>query len=131
MGPVWCGGSSMLDTAGGPLPRQDVNLGRGERSIAWRRLHHLRDGQTVPSVFQERLRGDPSSRETRQVRGSLVGERTVAMASDDARIPEQLFEHDEILPSVGIPSHSNSNDVVKSGMNLSICLGFAAPWPHL
>jgi hypothetical protein len=34
----------MLDTTGGPPAGQEVDLGRGERSIAWRRLHHVRDG---------------------------------------------------------------------------------------
>jgi hypothetical protein len=50
------------------------------------------------------------------------------MASDDAWIPEQLIEHDGILLPAGIPSPSN--DVVKSGMNLSIWHEAAAPWPH-
>jgi hypothetical protein len=50
--------------------------------------------------------GAPSSRETRQIRGSLVSERTVAMASDDARISEQLVEHDGVPLRAGIPSHS-------------------------
>jgi hypothetical protein len=120
----------MLHTAASPRPRQELNLGGGEDSIAWRRLHHVRNGQTVASVFQERLVGDPASRETRQVRGALVGERAVAVASDDARIPEQLVEHDGILPSAGIPSRSTANDVVNFGIHLSICRGYAALWPH-
>src|SRR3954454_394062 len=97
MGPVWGRGPSLLDTTDGPLAGQAVDLGRGERSIAWHRLHHVCDGQTETRVFEERLGSDPSRRETRQVRGSLVGERTVVMASDDARIPEQLVEHDGVL----------------------------------
>jgi hypothetical protein len=50
-----------------------------------------------------------------------MSERTIAMASEDARITEQLVEHDEILLSAGIPSRSNY--VVKSRMNLSIYFG--------
>src|SRR5712692_6868334 len=133
MGPAWCSSPPMLDTTCGPLLGEDVNLGRGERSIAWCRLHHVRDGQAVTSVFEERPGGAPSSCETRQVRGSLVSERTIAVASDDAWIPEQLIEHDGILLSAGIPSRSN--DVVKSGMDLSIFSGCCAvatslTWPH-
>jgi hypothetical protein len=103
MGPVWCSGPSMLDTTGSPLAGQKVDLGPGERSITGRRLHQVRDGQTVTSAFEERPRGAPSSRETRQIRGSLVSERTVAMASDDARISEQLVEHDGVLLRAGDP----------------------------
>jgi hypothetical protein len=110
----------MLDTIRGPLSGQEVDLGRGERSIAWRSLHHVRDGQAVACVPEERPGRAPSSRKARQIRGSLVSERTVAMASEDAWIPEQPLKHDGILLSAGIPSRSN--DVVKSRMNLSICL---------
>jgi hypothetical protein len=54
--------------------------------------------------------------------GSLVGERSVAMPSHDARIPKPLVEHDGILLPEGIPSRSIY--VVNSERKLSIHLGF-------
>lgn len=87
----------------------------------WRRLHHVCDGQAVAGAFEERPGRASSRREARQVGGTLTGEWTVTMPSQDSWIPEQLVEHDGILLSRGIPLRSNY--VAKSGTNLSIGVG--------
>jgi len=108
----------MLDTINGPRSGQDIDLGGGEHMIGWSRLHYMGNGQAVASALEERPGGAPLDRETCQERGSLVGERTVAMTSQDGWRPEQLVEHDGILLREGIPSRSHY--VVKSQLNLSI-----------
>ena len=57
--------------------------------IAWRRLHHVCDGQAVAGAFEERPGVLPRAARLRQVGGALTGEWTVAMPSHDGWIPEQ------------------------------------------
>jgi hypothetical protein len=129
MGPAWCRGASLLNATSGPLSGEDIDLGRRERLIAWSRLQHMGKSQAVASALEERPGGAPSSRETREVGGSLVGEWTVAMASQDGRRSEQLVEHDGTLLRAGIPSRSNY--VVKLSMNLPIVVLVCCAWQHI
>ena len=89
----------------------------------WRRRHAF--GLPAPASRSQTQRSILSWRRTacqprawRSLR--LRRQYRFAMAAQDARISKQLVKHDGISLQQG--SHHDENHVVKSGMNLSICL---------